>query len=330
MSCSKKWSIECKNLHFLPGAIKVHQKNNLFYLPDSIILKKKDKANEPPDKAKAYFSNFNFSEANKKSEFTINTNNKNIQFNMLDESNQLLELIDIKRISNAILSEAIIPINQNENIQSIEAEIKSISWFLSFLNLDTNVVPVVEYLSNNDIVQYSIKNTTKKNSGKKYIIDNNRIQQGIPIAFNQCYVNYQHWQNQININVLIDYLAEINRQEYIDLKLSNMIMAYEYFVTKYLINQDMLPETQANKSIQEKLTSLNTKLKFIPSNMINGHLRSSVRKPLFHQGEIASMTTKDKIDTFKKYYDLLIKIVLRVLNYTGKYISIENNSLINV
>lgn len=325
ISCNKKWNIKCKSLHFLSAEIVKDRKNSIFYIPSSITLEKENNKNKPPNVAKADFADFAFSDINGQSEFVVNSNNKELRFNMIDSNKKLRNLIDIKRIDNAILSCVTIPINRSESLDSIASEAESISWFLSFLNLNTISVPIIEYLVDGDIVQYSIRNTTKKTSGIKYIIDNNQIAKGIPTAFDQCYKNYKYWQNQIKINILIDYLAEINRQEYIDIKLSNMIMAYEYFLTKYLIDQNLLPQTQTKKSIQNKLTLLNTQLRCIPRGMLNGYLRSSIRNPLFHQGEIPLMQIKDKIDTYKKYHDLLVKIVLKVLQYNGKYISIENN-----
>lgn len=105
-----------------------------------------------------------------------------------------------------------------------------------------------------------------------------------------------------------------------------MLMAYEYLLTKYLINQNSLRQDQVSKSVQDKLSLLNNHLRFIPSQMMDDTLRGAVRNPLFHQGEIALMNLNDKIDIFKKYYDLLIRIVLRILGYTGKYMSVVTHS----
>ncbi|MEH2125835.1 hypothetical protein [Nostoc sp.] len=66
----------------------------------------------------------------------------------------------------------------------------------------------------------------------------------------------------------------------------------------------------------------NSYLRFIPSEMTKDTLRESIRNPLFHQGEIPDFDIYDQIDVFNKYYDLLIKIILKVLDYTGKYVSL--------
>lgn len=99
-----------------------------------------------------------------------------------------------------------------------------------------------------------------------------------------------------------------------------MIMAYEYITFKYLLNKE-LTQDNIGDNIQKKLYQLNKYLRFIPSEMMKDNLRDSVRNPLFHQGRITLLTLSEKIDLFKKYYDLLIQIILRILSYNGEYIS---------
>lgn len=320
------WNISCTNIHILATEVEVSQKLALFCLPGSIVLKYKDKLASPPTLAKAYFSNFDFFRVDCERGFLVEINSKQLCFQMLENSKRLIELINIGRIANAILSQVSIPIDQDENIQEIEEEARSISWFLSLLNVDSSFIPIIEYFSGEKIIQYSIENTVKNNLNRSYIIDNVRIDEGIPKAFIDCYGNYKDWQAKIDINTLIGFLAEINQQKYIDLKLAAMLMAYEYFLTKYLISQNSLRQDQVSNSIQDKLKSINCHLRFIPSQMMDDTLRGSIRNPLFHQGEISLMNLNDKIDVFKRYYNLLIRIVLRVLNYTGKYMSVETHS----
>ena len=342
-----KWELECIALKCLAYELEITKKSTFFYLPQSVTLKRKTKVTQNPNLAKAYFSNFNFVTFDCNQGFLVNLRkpplqsslscipfilfqykslqNKKLCFQMLSESKQLIELIEIGRINHSILSQVIIPINKYENIQFIEKQAESISWFVSLINLNSNSIPIIEYLSGDDIIQYSIKNTVKNSFKKNYIIDNLHIDGGIPKAFHDCYENYQIWQSKIDINKFIDYLVEINQQDYIDLKWSTMILAYEYFLTKYLIEQNSLSQDETDTNIQGKLRLFNKHLRFIPRNMIKDKLRKSVRNPLFHQGEIVCMNTEDKISFFNDYYDLLIKIVLRTLGYTGKYMSVKNN-----
>lgn len=324
ISLDEKWEIECSDLHFLAAEIEISQKSHLFYLPSSVSLKQKTKKDQHPNIAKAYFSNSLFSSVDYPNGFIVNIDDKELCFQMLDNYKQIVEFIAIGRIDHAILSQVSIPINTDEDIHSIVEEAKSISWFFSLLSLNTNCIPIIEYLSANEIVQFYIENNSKDNLNTNcFIVDNLKIDRGIPKAFNECYENYKRLQKDININKFIAFLVEINQQKYIELKLAVMIMAYEYFLTKYLIQNQLITPDQAKMNIKAKLTKLNSQLKFIPSSMMNDTLRASVRNQLFHQGEISLMTTHDKIDKFKKYYDLLVKIILKILGYTGKYRSVE-------
>lgn len=213
ISDDETWEIECTNLHFLAREAEISQKLPMFYLPNSITLKRKVQGTNHSTLAKAYFSNFRFSRVDCECGFLTKINGKELCFQMLENSKQLVEFIDIERISNAILSKISIPINQDEDIESIKDEATSISWFLNLLNLNTTFIPIIEYFSGSEIIQYSIENTVKNSFHRNYIIDNCRIDGGIPKAFNECYANYKSWQIKIDINTLIGFLVEINQQK---------------------------------------------------------------------------------------------------------------------
>lgn len=114
---------------------------------------------------------------------------------------------------------------------------------------------------------------------------------------------------------------EINQQKYIDLKLATMIMAYEYLLLKYLLEKGK-DKDKIGKNIQQKLRQINEFLRFIPSELMGDELRDLVRNPLSHQGEIPSLTCREKINLFKPYYNLLIIVILRILDYKGQYVSV--------
>lgn len=104
-----------------------------------------------------------------------------------------------------------------------------------------------------------------------------------------------------------------------------MLMAYEYLLLKYLLDQGQ-PQDRIGRNIQQKLRQINTFLRFISADLMDDTLRDSVRNPLFHTGEIPLLTRSKKIDLFKTYYDLLIRIILRILGYTGQYMSLVTRS----
>ena len=113
-----------------------------------------------------------------------------------------------------------------------------------------------------EILQYSLENTVKTSFCRRYIIDNFRINEGIPKAFESCYESYKNWQTKIDINSVIGFLVEINQQEYIDLKLAVMLMAYESLLFKYLLNQG-LSQDKIGENIQQKLGQINICVLFL-------------------------------------------------------------------
>ena len=316
-SNDEMWNINCTDIHIFKQTEEIFKNCSLFCMPRSVVLTRKMQTTNTPNKARAYLSNFDFSPLDDQRGFFVQINCKDIYFQLLENSKEIIKLIEIRRINNAILSTIDIPINNDENINEIESEIESISWFLSFLNMNLNFTPIIEYYLDNQIIEYSIKNELKKDLKNNYIIDNFKIDQGISKAFIECYYNYKTLQSKIEINYLIAILVEIHQQIYIDLKISMMLIAYEYLLTKYLLDQGRQITDMGD--LQQKLQQLNNIMRFIPKILMDDALRISVRNPLFHQGEIPLLSSNEKIDFFQKYYDLLIRIILRILEYTGDY-----------
>lgn len=288
-----------------------------FCIPNSIILKLKCQAPINFSLVRGYLSNFSFSNRS----FAAKVDDKEIQFQMLETSKNIIELIEVKRIDNALLSILEVPVKESEDIDNIKAEITSISFFVSLLSANLNSVPIIEYISEDMVSQILIENTNKKSFHTKFIIDNFKISQGIPNAFNEIYQNYKAYQSEICLDIIINFIAEINQTKHINLKLAIMLMAYEYLLLKYFISKG-LARDKIGDNIQKKLNQINYYLRFIPSEMMKDTLRESIRNPLFHQGEIPDFDIYEKIDIFNKYYDLLMKIILKVLSYTGKYVSL--------
>ncbi|MBS3030293.1 MAG: hypothetical protein HCA25_25525 [Dolichospermum sp. DET50] len=210
------WSLNCTDIHILAKEVEVSEKLVklvLFCLPSSIVLVRKDQLPSEITLAKAYFSNFNFSGVDCERGFFINVGSKKFCFQTLETNKELIKLIEIGRIPNALLSQVSIPVNKNDSISAIEDEANSISWFLSLLNLNLGFIPIIEYSSDSEILQYSLENTVKTSFCRRYIIDNFRINEGIPKAFESCYESYKNWQTKIDINSVIGFLVEINQQE---------------------------------------------------------------------------------------------------------------------
>jgi len=66
---------------------------------------------------------------------------------------------------------------------------------------------------------------------------------------------------------------------------------------------------------------LNNFLRFIPAELLDDHLRATIRNPLFHTGILVGASMNDKWQWYTRYYDLLLQIILVALRYQGEYLS---------
>lgn len=186
------WDLNCTDIRILSTEVEVSKKLIIFSLPSSIILKRKNWSLKSVTftSAKAYFSNFDFSRVDCERGFSAHVDGKKVCFQTLKTRKDLIKLIDIGRIQNSLLSSVSIPVDKNESPSAIEEDARSISWFLSLLNLNLTCIPIIEYHSfDREILQYSVNNTVKYPFCRSYIIDNSDIEEGIPKAFESCYKN---------------------------------------------------------------------------------------------------------------------------------------------
>ena len=329
-SSDEEWEVSCNRLSVSKTVYQMSSANStgtdssrekLFCELWQPFSMKRGKRKGSITSARGYFRNLDFTRENLERGFSAELDKKTWYFQTLEHRSTLIELIDIGRISGALLSYVTIPLQEGENIDSIEDELSSVSWFLSFLRLNLVSVPVVEYWSDGTILAYSITSRGKSDlQSTNAVVDNLRIDGGIRYALEEGYSKYKELRLNIGFDVVFDLLSEIERQKYIELKLGLLIVAYEHLTLKYLLDQGM-HEEKIGDNIHKKLAQVNKYLRFIPSEMMGDDIRGKVRNPLFHSGEIPLLKFDEKLAFFKRYHDLLICMILKILGYTGKYIS---------
>ncbi|WP_061217005.1 hypothetical protein [Leptospira borgpetersenii] len=121
----------------------------------------------------------------------------------------------------------------------------------------------------------------------------------------------------------IHWITKAAQNDLVEVKWSNLILAFEYFLSFDLEVSCGLTseEVRKIKSIEQKLKKANGWLRFIPEIYLNEKLRKEIRNPLFHSGEIFSIPFEELVDLYYEFLDLLVRIVFRSLGYTGKYSS---------
>jgi hypothetical protein len=82
--------------------------------------------------------------------FTATILSRDVVFKQLIDINNIIKQIKINRISRAMLSTIEIPMLIEETIQDVEDLLQEITWMISFLNINANMSPVVEYWTDSE------------------------------------------------------------------------------------------------------------------------------------------------------------------------------------
>jgi hypothetical protein len=262
-----------------------------------------------------------YEQMNKKDKFICQTQDRDILFKLVFEDRNIKELIETKRIQKAVFSTLEYPMHEGESMGFCKKEIEKICWFLSMSTLNTNFSPIIEYYSGEEKVAITIYNVLGLRYHGNVIVDNYQVKAGIPSFFTQCFTNYVTLSNSFDINQFISLILDLQSQHHIELKIATLLLAYENLLSQYLVYRGIPQDSLRESNVEQKLRMFNNFYRFIPRDLLGEDLRDSVRNPLFHLGNIPFLTFEETIETFEKYYELLVQILLKILDYHGEYIN---------
>lgn len=283
-----------------------------------------------------YMSNFDFTGVQiserdgkyVKDSLSVRLHDRECVFRQLEHRKDILERIKSKRIDRAILSTLTFSILNTEKNEDTNQFIEYISWFLSLVNVKATLVPIITYYNDqNELIELEYRNLISSPYHSNVIIDNHRCLGGLVKYFDECYGNFVSLYNELGLNVFINSILGMYEGKFLEHKIAGLILSYEFLLTKYLVKAGDDYDRIKVWSIQDKLRSLNRYMRFIPARLLADTFRQDVRNALFHTGEISTLSYDEKIDIFFEYYDLLIQIILRILNYRGKYITPRDYSV---
>ncbi len=271
-----------------------------------------------------FINNFHFSGRN----FNVSLENHEFKFLQHEKDKELLKMFQIGRINRAFFSVISTIVQDKEDLNAVIKILDNISCLLSFFSMNMSIVPVLKIYDNeNNMIGLSIRNFLLfPHIMNKQILDNFYIRNGIKNGIEQCYDSFLSFENTLNLKALINGLIAMMVQPYTDLKIAILLVSYELLLSKYLVLKGIKEENITSMSIQDKLRRMNGFLRFIPSNLLSDDLRANVRNPLFHKGEIPFSSPDEIYSTFSKYWELLIQIILKILNYTGDYLELNSNT----
>lgn len=254
-------------------------------------------------------------------QLNVTIRNKEIRFRTIQESKLIKAKIKSKRIDRAILSSVTIPLAQNETSENTYNLLNSICWFLSLLNINACMCPIVKHWADSELQQIYIRDLISSPYHRNVIIDNMNVRHGIRDIFNNCYEGFASIDSAIDMRLFVSNLLGMYEGKFLEHKLVGLVLSYEFLLTRYLVYLGHSLQEVSNLSIQGKLRRLNNSMRFIPSRLLGDNLREQVRNPIFHTGEISVLNVDEKLHIYREYLDLLVQIVLRILGYNGGYIS---------
>ncbi len=271
-----------------------------------------------------FISNFHFSGRN----FNVRLENREFDFRQHEKDKELLEMFKIGRINKAFYSVILTLVQDKEDLDTVIKIIDKISYLLSFFSMNMSIIPVLKIYDNtNSLIGLTIRNFKLfPHIMHKEILDNFYIPNGVKNGIEQCYERFINIEDELNLKTLINGLVAMMIQPYADLKIAILLVSFELLLSKYLLHRGMEEENIKTMDIQQKLQKINEFLRFIPSNLLDDDLRRNVRNPLFHEGEIPFSSPDEIYSTFSKYWELLIQIILKILNYNGNYLEIDSNA----
>lgn len=282
------------------------------------------KESAPIDAILGFIHNYNFSGRN----FSCNIANHVFDFFQHNENENLIDLYEKGMIDKSFLSVIRTSVHDDDSLEIITNIIDNIMYLISLFSLNMAVVPIINLYNKGNIIGHRIRNLKLfPYKMSKEIIDNFFIKEGTRIAIEQCYNNFCSLEIPLHLKTLINGLIAMMVQPYNDLRFAILLISYEFLLSNFLLFKGLKKEDIENMNLQRKLYKVNEYLKFIPSNLLKDDLRENIRNPLFHQGLIPFMSAEEIYFSFKKYWELLIQIILKILNYSGEYLEPDSNTL---
>ena len=317
----KNWDVKCDNIKLISQTISTFDKTISHYIVHDFCFIKKGINIQDINYVEGSILNFDFlgTEITKTDlriaydHFTVHIHNKDCQFYNLENNKEIKDLINLKRIDRAILSYVKIQIIKDENVKDIDQQLKLISNFLKFVNLNSCDYPIIQYYHDNTIYKKVYRNIVNSSFHRSVIVNN--INSGLPQIFNDCYANFCNLDQKLYLSKFIPMLLGMREGKYLENKIINLLYCYDYFLMKIL----NLNDEELDLDIQTKIRLLNSRHlnNLIPLDKIADLTEKNIKNLILKDSQ--GYTTH--ADFYFKYLDLLIKIILFVLEYKGTYFS---------
>ncbi len=309
-----EWAVHSSAV-IVPG-MSIVETGQVLYCQFRQMRLEKHGAAKCPTEIQAQIMNFSFSPGR----FRIQVQGREVVFALSPSESTIRRLLESKRIDRAVLSTVSIPINGD--LSEARHVLGHIGQMLSISNLNANFSPIYLELAEGCVVATEILGCVTSPYHRNVVIDNLYVRNGLCSFIEATYDTYVRLDNSWDLRKLVSNLLGMYEGKFLENKIAGLILSLEYLLTKYLQAQGVLGLADLN--IQQKIRQTNSTLRFIPAALQGDDLRSGVRNPLFHQGEIVIADHNDLIRTYAEYSNLLFRILFRILGYGGQFISRVN------
>lgn len=322
-SLDSEWEVSCESLIIVSMSAGTQQDTILTcHLADDLSLERVHTGEaDVRRKLVGYILNFHQMGLGR---FVCRALDRDITFSETSNANAIKDLIKSGRAPCGVLSSVEVPLHDFELQRSSGDLLDLVLSFLSLLSLNETWCPVVRTVAGNTDIRIDVSDTGWSQYHGNVLIDNLHIHNGIPKAFSSSFSTYTDLRVRLNLDPVVDMVRQAQTQVVLEMKAAALLMAYECFLTAYLKDKGEDPDTLTEYNIQQKISRANKYLRFVPAKQQGDDLRNDIRNPLFHQGNIPHMKPEDIYSTYLDYFDLLVRIILRVLNYGGMFISRTN------
>lgn len=167
--------------------------------------------------------------------------------------------------------------------------------------------------------------TTTAEDKSRYNLISNCDESNLEHFLTSCLTKYREAETALCLNAVITYLEQARHEKNPELKLAVLILALETLSYHWCLRDGLSAQQLESIPLQNKLLRMrNRKFKFIEKAIVNHTLRTGLRNPLIHSGQIPMMATEEKLIWVNSLYALSLKILLCELGYRGRYRDLAN------
>ncbi len=130
---------------------------------------------------------------------------------------------------------------------------------------------------------------------------------------------FQKLESSLRLSEVMDYIEQARHQQVIQVRIAILVLCLELLSYQWCLRNGSTKDQLSDKNIVSKLKDLRKTFRFIEKRFTDDALRSDIRNPLIHSGQIPLMSFDELVKWADDLYVLALRILLCTLGYTGKF-----------